>query len=213
MPSMPYAGGGSFGSAAPKEPKVPLFCVPPPRDHRQDPDQNGTAPSQEKYNPCLPETTESNQFRAGRPTGAALPVLSGSKPCVRGLPAGLRKGYFKGQCVLPSSCLPQRLGFIRGVGMAPQERLARRAETLKSIIAAAMRLPYPPFSYTFPPPIPQKGRRPPDCCPEGVLRGCASEITGLRPGSRRRYPGPVRPPGRSACPGRCSGQGPGPDRP
>jgi hypothetical protein len=25
MPSMPYAGGGSFGSAAPKEPNVPLL--------------------------------------------------------------------------------------------------------------------------------------------------------------------------------------------
>ena len=86
----------------------------------KEPDQSGTAPSNQKYKPCLPANTESNQFRAGRLTRAALPALSRSNPCAQRLTAGLRKVFgIKGHCVLklptlfsgqglPSSCLPQR---------------------------------------------------------------------------------------------------------
>ena len=60
----------------------------------KEPDQNGTAPLNEKYRPCLPEYNESNQYRSGCHTRAALPVLSRSKPRARGLTAGLRTVFW-----------------------------------------------------------------------------------------------------------------------
>ena len=100
--------GGSLFGAPKRERKKRWGENDPPAITGKEPDQSGTAPSNEKYSPCLPAANEFNQFRAGHLTRAALPALSRSKPRARRLTAGLRKAQFKGQCVLPISCLPQR---------------------------------------------------------------------------------------------------------
>ena len=115
-PSMPYAGGGSFGSAAPKEPKVPLCCdSPASRSQAKSLIKTGRLHFNEKYRPCRSEYNESKKFRADCRTKVALPVLSRSKPRARRASRRSSDGFWDERQVRKrSACLllikPSRFG-------------------------------------------------------------------------------------------------------
>ena len=91
MPSMPSAGGGSFGSAAPKEPKVPLFrCSPAPRSQAKSLIKTGRLHPMKNNNPASPnKPSPTNPVRATSQE-PPYPFCQALSLVLKGLTTGLR---------------------------------------------------------------------------------------------------------------------------
>ena len=100
MPSMPCAGGGSFGSAAPKEPKVPLFrCSHVPRSRAKSLIKTGRLHPIKSNVPASPNTPSPTSSVRAASIEPPYPFCHALSRVLKGLTAGLRTVFrLKGKC-------------------------------------------------------------------------------------------------------------------
>ena len=125
MPSMP-SRRGYVSFAGPKESnqrKGPGCGHPVPRSRAKSLIKTGRLHSRKSNVPASPSPTSSTNFARATQQKPPYPFCHALSPVLKGLTAGLRKVFPKGQCGLASFCLPQRPTIENATAKSCREKL------------------------------------------------------------------------------------------